>query len=202
MTATQKVRPAWSLPGSGATAMTRAMVAAVADGRLLPGMTVATSHAPFGFSRRANGGLLHRATRVVLVWKGGELSRVAAAWGCSPRFGSDDVELVPDPTGHEWCRRCEIDRDGGSRVPVVYLALCHDDDGPVVKVGRTRNLAARIDSLHAELVASMDGRHPSTERTVLAALAPYRIRGREWFSVACLPVAAEIFGSPLPEVAS
>jgi hypothetical protein len=159
-------------------------------------VTVAKRHAPYGFARHSGGGLLHKATKVVIVWDAGDVITVGARWRCnSNSSGTANAQLVNDPAGHAWCRRCEINREGSEMV--VYVALCDEGGESLVKVGRTRNLDARMVSLKGELLGYADGSHPSSERAVLMALEPFRVRGREWFSKDCLPAAEEILGVPL-----
>lgn len=177
------------------------LLIAVRDGRLGRGMTVPSRHLPFGYARHTNGGLLHRVDRVILEWRNGDLNRIGAAWSCNIAARTTDAGLVAKPEGYSSCLLCDV-HDTLPRGQVVYVALCELNGQRVIKVGCSTNLAARLLSLkpfNATLLAAKpgDGR---AEKLALASLAKFCMKGREWFSLDCIPALSEAVGMDLPAV--
>lgn len=177
------------------------LLSAVQDDRLGRGMTKPSRHLPFGYSRHTNGGILHRVDRVVLEWRDGNLARLGASFACSTNANTTDAALVGEPEGFRSCPLCDV-FDTLPRGEVVYVALCELSDQRVIKVGCSTNLAARLLSLkrfNPTLLAAKPG-GGRAEKLALARLSKFCLRGREWFSLDCLPELAEAVGMDLPAV--
>lgn len=173
-----------------------ALTHAIRDGSLSPGMTVPSSHPPYGFARHPNGGLLHRVERVVLRWSRGHLVRIAAAWECGRFNFTTDAALVKSPAGFRSCSGCDV-HDTMPRGQSVYVARCTVAGSDLIKVGCTTNLAARLTTLERYGPTTLLGHKPGggrEEKVALSEIASFRLRGREWFSPDCLPALSAALG--------
>lgn len=173
--------------------MTDLMFAAVKWGRLAPGMTRPSAHLPFGYSRHPNGGILHRVDHVVIDQRQGQTDTVGAKWKCGTWAIAKDavlLDLADWPDGYASCAACDV-HDLLPHGPVVYALLCWVDGERLIKVGYSSYLPGRLTKLPGDLLGAKTGDH-RLEKVLLAELAPYLVRGREWFSLEALPVIADL----------